>query len=128
MTRAALFLPGRGSYTEASLGSLPPGDPWVLAAEALRAEFGLAPLGELDQATKFEPARHLKPSNVSALIYVKSMLDARAAAERYELVCVGGNSMGWYTALAAAGALEFADGFRLVQRMALLQEEGAPGG
>jgi malonyl CoA-acyl carrier protein transacylase len=31
--------------------------------------------------------------------------------------------MGWYTALAVAGAVDFDDGFRLVQEMALLQEE-----
>jgi malonyl CoA-acyl carrier protein transacylase len=38
-----------------------------------------------------------------------------------------GNSLGWYTALAVAGALSFADGFRLVQEVALCQE-GARGG
>jgi len=59
---------------------------------------------------------------------VASMLDARAAGQRWRLVCVGGNSLGWYTALAAAGALSFEDGFRLVQEMALLQEQGTPGG
>lgn len=130
MTRAALFCPGRGSYTEATLGSLPAADPWVRRAEALRAE--LAPhldgLLALDGAARFEPARHLRPANVSALIWLKTMLDARAALEDFEVVCAGGNSMGWYTALAVTGALDFDDGFRLVQRMALLQEEGAPGG
>ena len=33
------------------------------------------------------------------------------------------SSTGWYTALAASGALEFDDAFRLVQTMALLAEE-----
>jgi malonyl CoA-acyl carrier protein transacylase len=56
------------------------------------------------------------------------MLDARAARERDECVAVAGNSMGWYTALAVAGALSFDDGFRLVQGMALLQERHAGGG
>jgi malonyl CoA-acyl carrier protein transacylase len=41
---------------------------------------------------------------------------------------VGGNSMGWYTALGVAGALSFDDGFRLVQEMALLQMEFTDGG
>lgn len=130
MKRAALFCPGRGSYTEATLGSLPAGDPWVRRAEELRAELApeLDPLLALDGATRFEPARHLRPANASPLIWVKTMLDARAAREAFEVVCAGGNSMGWYTALAVTGALDFDDGFRLVQRMSLLQEEGAAGG
>jgi malonyl CoA-acyl carrier protein transacylase len=131
MKRAALILPGRGSYTERSLGSLSPTDELVEAAERLRKEYGLEPLtgpGGLDSAERFEPARHLRPANVSALIYVVSMVDAREACSKHDVVCALGNSMGWYTALAASGALSFEDGFRLVQEMALLQEDGDPGG
>jgi malonyl CoA-acyl carrier protein transacylase len=62
------------------------------------------------------------------LIYLCTLLDARAVRARDELVAVAGNSLGWYTALAAAEALSFDDGFRLVQEMALLQEGGEPGG
>lgn len=128
MKRALYVCPGRGSYTEASLGSLPTDHPHVTAAEAFRAERGLEPLLALDGAERFEPARHLRPANVSALIYVVSMLDAERARTEYHPVCVTGNSMGWYTALAVAGALSFSEGFRLVQEMSLLQEEGEPGG
>lgn len=128
MARVALFCPGRGSYTEKSLGSLPADEPWVAAAEALRAEYRLEPLLALDRSAKFEPARHLRPANAATLIYLCSMLDAREVLARDEVVCVGGNSLGWYTALAVAGALSFEDGFRLVQEMALLQEQGEPGG
>jgi len=128
VTRVALICPGRGSYTEKSLGSLPSGDPLVRQAEALRAEYDLEPLAALDGAARFEPARHLRPANAAALIYVCTMLDARGVLERERVVCVAGNSLGWYTTLAAGGALDFEDGFRLVQEMALLQEEGEPGG
>lgn len=123
MLRGVALCPGRGSYTEATLRSLPADDALVARAEAVRAEFGLEALHALDDAARFEPARHLAPANVSPLIYVKTMLDYGRAARSYELVAVGGNSMGWYTALAAAGALSFEDGLRLVQRMSLLQEE-----
>lgn len=121
--RGVALCPGRGSYTEATLRSLPADEPLVARAEAVRAEFGLESLAALDCANRFEPARHLAPANVSPLIYVKTMLDLERAARSYELVAIGGNSMGWYTALAAAGALSFEDGMRLVQRMSLLQEE-----
>jgi [acyl-carrier-protein] S-malonyltransferase len=126
--RVALFCPGRGSYTEKSLRSLDAADPFVRAAEALRAGYELEPLVGLDSAPKFEPARHLRPANAAALIYVCTLLDARAVLERARVVCVAGNSLGWYSALAVAGAVSFEDGFRLVQEMALLQEEGEPGG
>jgi malonyl CoA-acyl carrier protein transacylase len=128
MRRVALFAPGRGSYTERSLRSLDARDPLVRAAEALRAEHGLEPLLALDGAERFEPARHLRPANAAALITVCTLLDARAVLARDRVACVAGNSLGWYTALALAGALSPEDGFRLVQEMALLQEEGEPGG
>ena len=131
MTRVALLCPGRGSYTEKSLGTLNhfgAAEPMIRAAEALRASHELEPLLALDAAPRFEPARHLRPANAAALIYLGTMLDARAVLEREDVVVVGGNSLGWYTALAVAGALAFEDGFRLVQRMALLQEQGQAGG
>ncbi|QDU69544.1 ACP S-malonyltransferase [Engelhardtia mirabilis] len=128
MTRSFIICPGRGSYTERSLKSLPEGHAWVAAAERLRAEADLPPLVELDRAERFSAAQHLRPANVSALIYLVSMLDASQAMARTRPTCVAGNSMGWYTALAAAGALSFEDGFRLVQEMALLQEQHDVGG
>ncbi|MFN0242985.1 MAG: ACP S-malonyltransferase [Planctomycetota bacterium] len=123
MKRIALLCPGRGSYTEKTLRSLPEGHPWVTRADELRAEYGLPSLVALDRADKFSPPSHLLPANVSPLIYLVSMLDCAAAMQEHKAVCVAGNSLGWYTALAVAGALDFDDGFRLVQEMSLLQHE-----
>jgi acyl transferase domain-containing protein len=130
MTRAALLCPGRGSYGERQLRSLPADHAWVRRADELRVEYGLPKLTELDRAERYSAALHLRPANASLLIWLVSMLDcAQALAlERHEVVCVAGNSMGWYTALAVAGALSFDDGFRLVQEMSLLQEQHAGGG
>jgi len=130
--RAVLACPGRGSYAAASLGSLPADHPWVMRAEQLRAEYDLEPLLDLDRADRFDPSRHLQPIHASALIFLLSMLDAEAAVADYRITAVIGNSLGWYTALAVAGALPFEDAFRLVQEMAILQQEplptGGPGG
>ena len=129
MSRVVLVLPGRGSYTERTMGQLPAEHAWVQAAEALRAELGLEPLLQLDRAERFSPARHLRPAHVSPLIYLRTMLDVARVREQHEVVAIVGNSMGWYTGLAAGGALSFEDGFRLVQKMSMLQEEhGAEGG
>ncbi len=107
--RAVLACPGRGSYTAASLGSLKAEHPWVVRAEQLRAGYGLEPLLELDRAERFDPARHLQPIHASPLIFLVSMLDAETAAADYRITAAIGNSMGWYTALAVAGALSFED-------------------
>jgi [acyl-carrier-protein] S-malonyltransferase len=128
VSRAALVFPGRGSYTAASLGSLPPDHPLVAQAEAIRASYELPSLVELDRAPAFEPRTHLRPANISPLIYVVSLLDAAAALRDHRVVVALGNSLGWHTALAAAGVLSFADGFRLVQELALLQERALPAG
>ncbi len=128
MKRVAIVCAGRGSYTEKTLRSLPQTHAWVTRADELRAEYGLGALSALDSAEKFSGATHLKPSNVSPLIWLVTMLDSARALETHECVCIAGNSMGWYTALAVGGALSFDDGFRLVQEMSLLQEQHAGGG
>jgi [acyl-carrier-protein] S-malonyltransferase len=128
MKRLALICPGRGSYTERQLGSLPAEHPWVARADELRANYNLPLLSELDRATKFDKQVHLRPANAAALIWLVSMLDAEAASQAGSVVCVAGNSMGWYTALAVSGALDFEAGFRLVQEMGLLQEASSGGG
>jgi [acyl-carrier-protein] S-malonyltransferase len=128
VTRALILCPGRGSYTEKTLRSLPERHPFVERAEALRKEYGLSSLVELDRAAKIDAKVHLTPVNASALIWLVSMIDCEAAAKEYEIVAVAGNSMGWYTALAVAGALDFDDGFRLMQELAQLQQEHAGGG
>jgi malonyl CoA-acyl carrier protein transacylase len=46
----------------------------------------------------------------------------------HRVVAILGNSLGWSTALAVAGALDFDDAFRLVQGVALLQEEASAEG
>ena len=102
--RIAIICPGRGSYTEKSLGTFSAADPLVQRAETVRAEFDLDPLLDLDGADRFSAVKHLRPANVSALIYLSTMLDVRDVIERENVVAVGGNSMGWYTSLAVAGA------------------------
>lgn len=129
MSRVVLVLPGRGSYTERTMRKLDPQHPWVRSAESFRAKLGLDSLVELDRADRFSPARHLRPAHVSPLIYLRTMLDVEQVRAREDVVAIVGNSMGWYSALAAGGALSFEDGFGLVQRMSILQEEhGAEGG
>ncbi|MEA2651106.1 MAG: hypothetical protein QOI85_827 [Chloroflexota bacterium] len=123
MTRAAVAFPARGSYGPAALRSLPAAHPWVRRADQLRGEYGLPALSDLDAAARFDPSVHLRSANASPLTFLSGLLDAERIAGDHEVVVVVASSTGWYTALAASGALEFDDAFRLVQTMALLAED-----
>jgi malonyl CoA-acyl carrier protein transacylase len=126
MSRAVVAFPGRGAYSPSSLRSLPAGHRWVKRAEELRQADDLPSLIELDHATRFDPHEHLRPANASVMTFLIGMLDAERIAGDHEVVGVVGDSVGWYTALAAAGALSFDDALRLVQQMALLHEQPIP--
>jgi [acyl-carrier-protein] S-malonyltransferase len=126
VSRAVVAFPGRGAYTGASLGVLSDQHPWVQRADALRAEYDLLPLTELDRAPRFDPRLHLRPANAAPMVFLIGMLHAERIAVDHEVVAAIGDSMGWYTALAAAGTLSFDDAFRLSQQVALLQEQPLP--
>lgn len=135
MKRAVLLCPGRGSYTRDELGWLRRTEPCpaarqlVALADRRRAEAGHPTVSELDGAVRFQPSVHLAGSNVSALIYTCTLADiACIDPQRFDVVAVGGNSLGWYTALAAAGALEFEEGLALCDGMGALQQELGAGG
>jgi hypothetical protein len=117
MSRALVVFPGRGSYGPTSLGSLPAGHPWVRRADELRLADGLPPLSAIDGADRFDSATHLRPSNAWPLILLCGLLDAERIADDHEVVAVIASSTGWFTALAASGALGFDDAFRLAQEM-----------
>jgi hypothetical protein len=127
VSRAAVAFPGRGSYGPTSLGSLPLDHPWVLHADALRGAAGLVPLSELDRAGRFEPAHHLRPTNAWPLTFLASLLDAERIAADHEVVVVVASSTGWYTALAAAGVLDFDAAFGVVSALAAAAEEPLDG-
>jgi acyl transferase domain-containing protein len=99
----------------------------VRRADELRAAAGLAALSEVDGAARFDPMVHLRPTNGWPLVFLCGLLDAERIADDHEVVAVVANSTGWYTALAASGALGFDDAFRLVQEMATAAEAPLPG-
>lgn len=126
---AVLFCPGRGSYTKDELGFVgravrkgPVADA-LAASDRARAEQGRPTVGELDGADKFRPSQHLDGENAAELIYFGTMAHVEQLRERYDIVAVAGNSLGWYTALPASGALDPTSGWRLVATMAALQKQ-----
>lgn len=126
---AVLFCPGRGSYAKPELGFLkrtlrsgPVADA-LDASDAWRREQGRPTIREIDAAEQFRPGLHLDGENAAELIYFSTMAHVEALRETYRIVAVAGNSLGWYTALPASGALDPTSGWRLVATMAALQKQ-----
>ena len=131
MTRptAIVVAPGRGSYGKAELGSLARAGVDTTAYDAIRTAAGKPTLASLDSAERFSPGVHLAGENAAPLIYAASIADMAAIdSARVEVVAVTGNSMGWYTALAAAGAVTAQDGFRIADAMGVNSGRHGPGG
>ena len=129
MKTAVLICPGRGTYTKTELGSLAKFPDRALLArfDAERARLGQETLTVLDGAQAYSVARHSRGDNASALIYACTLGDSLSLAG-VEVVAVTGNSMGWYSALACAGALSPMDGFTVVNTMGTLMQEALIGG
>ncbi len=132
MTTAVVICPGRGTYTKTELGYLRRhfGDRALLAAfDSARGALGQETLSALDGVASYSLAKHTRGDNASALIYAATLGDFRAIdRERVEVVAVTGNSMGWYSALACAGALTAEAGFEVVNTMGTLMQEALIGG
>ena len=130
---AVLFCPGRGSYTKDELGfvgrTIRPGpvSDALAACNDWRRSQERPPLSEIDGAEKFRPGLHLEGENAAELIYFGTMAQLEQLRERYRIVAIAGNSLGWYTALPASGALDATSGWRLVATMAALQKQAKGG-
>ena len=133
MPTAVVIAPGRGSYGAAELGYLARhhgGRGALLAGfDAIRSEAGQAPLTALDGASEYAAARHAAGENAAALIHACAYADYLSIDRQgIEILAVTGNSMGWYTALACAGALSAEDGFALANSMGRITSEHGTGG
>ena len=130
MKTAVVICPGRGTYGKAELGTLARHfkDASLLAGfDARRAALGQETLTALDSAATYSVAKHTRGDNASALIYAATIADF-AALQGVEVLAVTGNSMGWYSALACAGALTAETGFEVVNTMGTLMQLHLIGG
>jgi [acyl-carrier-protein] S-malonyltransferase len=131
--KALIVCPGRGTYSKSELGYLARHAGRHAAfldfADNYRATRGLPTLRALDGAESFSASVHTRGDNASPLIFACSFTDFLAIdRERFDVVAVTGNSMGWYTALACAGALSPEDGLAVVNAMGVYMHEAAIGG
>ena len=127
--KALLVCPGRGSYQKAHLGMLQDAHPLIKTLDEFRETHGRPTLTELDAAERFSGTRHVAGENASLLTFGASARDiALIDSKKIELVAIAGNSMGFYTALHAAGCLSLLDAAHLVETMGEFQKGNVIGG
>ena len=131
---ALVVAPGRGTYGKNELGSIARlhGARFadlIANFDAQRAERGQPTVTELDGADRFSVAAHMRGDVAAPLIYTATALDFLSIdREKFDVVAIAGNSMGWYSALALGGAVSVADGFRISNAMGLNSQAHGPGG
>lgn len=136
---AVVVCPGRGTYNQTELGYLNKyhgGDESTSEISAFLAEIemgreveGQISLSDLDSSDKYKSRIHGTGDNASALIYACALADFKKIdVEKYDIVAVTGNSMGWYLALACAGVLPGQAGFDVVNTMGKLMHTKGRGG
>lgn len=133
MTRTAVVIcPGRGTYNKPELGYLHRHHGNKLDMfrrfDTQRQQAGQEAITALDGAERFSVATYSRGDVASPLIYAASLADAKSLAGDIEVVAVTGNSMGWYIALAVAGALSPENGFDVVNTMGTLMQQNLIGG
>lgn len=131
-TRAVIICPGRGTYNAGELGYLARHHAQrreVLDRfDAVRRAEGQIPLQDLDSAAHYDAELYTRGDTASGLIFASSFCDALAISDRFDVVGVTGNSMGWYSALAVAGATSPDNGFRIANTMGTLMQTHLIGG
>jgi len=130
---ALVVCPGRGTYNAAELGYFKTHhsdkSDFIEMIDDLRRDSGQVPISELDGADRFSPSLHGRGDNASLLIYACAISDFMSInKDLYDVIGVTGNSMGWYLALAAGGALTHEDGAKLVNKMGGIMTEHGRGG
>ena len=130
--RIVVICPGRGSYSRETSNYLVDSDSnlnfLIRSHDRARLSKGLLGISELDSGT-FRTKTHMSGENASPLIYACSLKDFFSInQQKYEVVAICGNSMGWYISLALGGSLNHEDGFKLIQEMGTLTHENGEGG
>ena len=131
MTTAVVICPGRGTYNATELGYLARNFPdagLLDTFDVQRAGLGQDSLRALDGADRFTLSKHTRGDNASGLIYAATYGDFASINGDIEVVSVTGNSMGWYSALACAGAVTPENGFRIANTMGSFMQEAMIGG
>lgn len=131
--RAVVICPGRGTYNKEELGYLQRHhqnkSQLLNVIDTERAAKGQPTVQELDQMQSYSMKVHTAGENASSLIYACAAGDFQDInQDKYDIVGVTGNSMGWYIALAVSGALSPQASIEVINTMGSMMAAGIIGG
>lgn len=131
--KALVIAPGRGTYNKDELGYLKrfhsDKKDLIAAIDAYREKAGQETVSGLDGRASFSLSEHSRGDNASPLIYACAYADFLSInRDKYDVVAVTGNSMGWYIALACAGAASNDNAVHIINTMGTLMQESLIGG
>ncbi|MEM7173191.1 MAG: ACP S-malonyltransferase [Pseudomonadota bacterium] len=130
---AVVVCPGRGTYGKGELGYLARHHSHqkelMQMVDGYRREQDQPTISDLDQAPNYSLNLQGRGDHASPLIFTCAYADFLAIdQDEIEVVAVTGNSMGWYIALACAGATSPKAALHIVNTMGRLMQDEAPGG
>ena len=130
---ALVVCPGRGTYNKSELGYLSRHHghrkDMLSVFEGIRTQAGQVSVEALDAAERYQVSTHTRGDNASLLIHACAYGDFLSIDNiQYEPIAITGNSMGWYIALACAGAVTMETGARIVNGMGTIMQEHLIGG
>lgn len=132
---AIVVCPGRGTYNKTELGYLKKNHSdessikFIKKIDEYRKERARKSILELDYSEKFVSKEFLLGENSASLIYACAYLDfLKINKEKFDIVGITGNSMGWYLALACANALNEENATHLIETMGAQMRSGLIGG
>lgn len=131
--RALVIAPGRGTYNKEELGYLSryhaDKKDLIAGIDTYRKAQGQTPISDLDNADSFVMKEHTRGDNASPLIYGCAYGDFLSIdRDKYDIVAVTGNSMGWYIALACGGAVSVEGGTEIINTMGTFMQDALIGG
>ncbi len=130
---AVVICPGRGTYNKEELGYLTrfhsDKTEIISVIDDYRKSQNQALVSELDAEPNYQMRKHTAGENASAVIYACALADFHSIdLDKYDIVAVTGNSMGWYIALAVASALNPENSIKLINTMGSMMSSGVVGG
>ena len=130
--RIIVICPGRGSYVRSSHNYLSDKNKYISKELAFfdnkRTTLGLKTISDLDK-TVFRSSTHMAGEHASLLTYSCSLADFNNInRNKFDIIGVLGNSMGWYSALSLSGAISLNSSFNLIQTMGSMMKNKIIGG
>ena len=130
---ALVICPGRGTYNKDELGYLrrhhPDKRDLIAAVDEYRRGKSQTTVSDLDNREKYTLAEHTRGDNASPLIFTCSYADFLSIdRDKFDIVAVTGNSMGWYIALACGGAASPENALHILNTTGTMMQENLIGG